>query len=91
MKINLTRPLDISPKLLSDSKKSQRENGSAIKDYLIEIKSVSSQLIFECTGDFASQQTIMGESTSNGISYVESLMSLLSRLEDINAGIIEQR
>jgi proliferating cell nuclear antigen len=39
---------------------------------LIEIKSVSSQLIFECTGDFASQQTIMGESTSNGISYVET-------------------
>ena len=26
-----------------------------------------------------------------GQSYVESLMSLLSRLEDINAGIIEQR
>ena len=38
---------------------------------LIEIKSVDNQLIFTCQGDFAQQETIMGESSSNGISYVE--------------------
>jgi proliferating cell nuclear antigen len=38
---------------------------------LIEIKSVENQLIFTCQGDFAQQETIMGENSSNGISYVE--------------------
>jgi proliferating cell nuclear antigen len=38
---------------------------------LMEIKSVSNQLIFTCHGDFAAQETIMGESNTNGISYVE--------------------
>jgi proliferating cell nuclear antigen len=38
---------------------------------LIEIRSVSNQLIFTCRGDFAQQVTTMGENTSNGISYVE--------------------
>ena len=37
---------------------------------LIEIKSVDNQLMFTCKGDFAQQETIMGEN-SNGISYVE--------------------
>lgn len=37
---------------------------------LIEIKSVDNQLVFTCRGDFAQQETIMGENT-NGISYVE--------------------
>lgn len=37
---------------------------------LIEIKSVDDQLMFTCKGDFAQQETIMGENT-NGISYVE--------------------
>ena len=37
---------------------------------LIEIKSVDNQLMFTCKGDFAQQETIMGENT-NGISYVE--------------------
>jgi len=39
---------------------------------LIEIKSVSNQLIFTCKGEFAHQETVMGESLSNGISYVEN-------------------
>lgn len=38
---------------------------------LIEIKSVDNQLIFTCQGDFAQQETIMGENNTNGISYVE--------------------
>ena len=37
---------------------------------LIEIKSVDNQLMFTCKGDFAQQETIMGEN-NNGISYVE--------------------
>lgn len=37
---------------------------------LIEIKSVDNQLVFTCRGDFAQQETIMGENT-NGISYIE--------------------
>jgi proliferating cell nuclear antigen len=37
---------------------------------LIEIKSADNQLMFTCKGDFAQQETIMGENT-NGISYVE--------------------
>lgn len=37
----------------------------------IEIKSIGSQLIFSCKGDFAEQETIMGE-TNNGLSYVQS-------------------
>jgi proliferating cell nuclear antigen len=40
---------------------------------LIEIKSVGSQLIFTCQGDFAQQETVMGESSSNGISYLEKV------------------
>jgi len=39
---------------------------------LIEIKSVSSQLIFTCKGEFAQQETIMGESSANGISYEQN-------------------
>jgi len=38
---------------------------------IIEIKSVGSQLIFSCKGDFASQETIIGE-TSNGLTFVKS-------------------
>ena len=38
---------------------------------VIEIKSIGSQLIFACKGDFAEQETIMGE-TSDGLSYVQS-------------------
>lgn len=38
---------------------------------LIEIKSAGSNLIFSCSGDFANQETIMGESMSNGIRYQE--------------------
>ena len=38
---------------------------------LIEIKSVDNQLIFTCQGDFAQQETIMGEHNTNGICYVE--------------------
>ena len=38
---------------------------------LIEIRSVSNQLIFTCQGDFAQQETIMGENNTNGICYVE--------------------
>jgi len=38
---------------------------------LIEIRSISNQLMFTCRGDFAQQETTMGENTSNGISYVE--------------------
>lgn len=38
---------------------------------LIEIKSLNNQLIFTCQGDFAQQETVMGESTTNGICYVE--------------------
>jgi proliferating cell nuclear antigen len=38
---------------------------------IIEIKSVGSQLIFSCKGDFASQETIIGE-TSHGLTFVKS-------------------
>ena len=38
---------------------------------LIEIKSVGSQLIFNCHGDFASQETVIGESSNNGMSFVK--------------------
>lgn len=38
---------------------------------IIEIKSVGSQMIFSCKGEFASQETIIGE-TSNGLSFVKS-------------------
>jgi proliferating cell nuclear antigen len=38
---------------------------------VIEIKSVSSQLIFACKGDFAEQETIMGE-TNDGLNYIKS-------------------
>jgi len=38
---------------------------------IIEVKSVGSQLIFSCKGDFAKQETIMGECTTNGMSYVK--------------------
>lgn len=38
---------------------------------LIEIKSLNSQLIFTCQGDFAQQETVMGESNTSGICYVE--------------------
>lgn len=37
----------------------------------IEIKSVGSQLIFSCNGDFAKQTTIMGE-TTDGITFVKN-------------------
>ncbi len=37
----------------------------------IEIKSVGSQLIFGCKGDFAQQETVMSESASNGMSFVK--------------------
>ena len=38
---------------------------------IIEIKSVGSQLIFSCKGEFARQQTVIGE-TSNGLNFVKS-------------------
>jgi proliferating cell nuclear antigen len=38
----------------------------------IEIKSAGKQLIFSCKGDFASQETIMGESSNNGMNYVQN-------------------
>jgi proliferating cell nuclear antigen len=37
---------------------------------IIEIKSVGNQVIFSCKGEFASQETIIGE-TSNGLSFVK--------------------
>jgi len=37
----------------------------------IEIKSVGTQLIFSCKGDFASRKTLMGE-TPGGMSYIEN-------------------
>lgn len=38
---------------------------------IIEIKSVGSQLIFSCKGDFATQETIMGE-TDSGLTFVKA-------------------
>ena len=38
---------------------------------IIEIKSVGNQLIFSCNGEFANQETIIGE-TSNGLTFVKS-------------------
>ena len=38
---------------------------------IIEIKSVGSQLIFSCKGDFATQETIIGE-TDSGLTFVKS-------------------
>ena len=38
---------------------------------VIEIKSVGSQLIFSCKGDFATQETIMGE-TDSGLTFVKT-------------------
>jgi len=37
----------------------------------IEIRSIGSQIVFSCKGDFAEQETIMGE-TTNGLYYVKS-------------------
>jgi len=37
----------------------------------IEIKSIGSQLILNCSGDFASQETILGE-TNNGLKYKQA-------------------
>ncbi len=37
---------------------------------VIEIKSVGNQIIFSCKGEFASQETIIGE-TTNGLSFVK--------------------
>lgn len=37
----------------------------------IEIKSIGSQLLLNCEGDFASQETILGE-TTNGLTYKQS-------------------
>ena len=38
---------------------------------VIEIRSVGNQLIFSCKGEFASQETIIGE-TSSGLSFLKS-------------------
>jgi proliferating cell nuclear antigen len=38
---------------------------------IIEIKSVGNQLIFSCKGEFAQQETIIGEA-NNGLSFVKS-------------------
>ena len=38
---------------------------------VIEIKSVGNQLIFACNGEFARQETVLGE-TNNGLSFVKS-------------------
>ena len=38
---------------------------------VIEIKSIGSQIIFSCKGDFASQETILGE-TSNGLNFIKT-------------------
>ena len=37
----------------------------------IEIRSVGNQIIFSCKGDFAEQETIMGE-TNSGLSYIQN-------------------
>ena len=37
----------------------------------IEIKSIGSQIIFSCKGDFAEQETIMGE-TNAGLTYIQN-------------------
>ena len=37
----------------------------------IEIRSIGSQIIFSCKGDFAEQETIMGE-TNSGLSYIQN-------------------
>lgn len=37
----------------------------------IEIKSAGSQLIFSCKGDFAQQETIMGESNNHGMKFTQ--------------------
>lgn len=41
---------------------------------VIEIKSVGNQLIFGCQGEFAKQETILGE-TNNGLNFVKSTQS----------------
>lgn len=38
---------------------------------VIEIKSAGSQLIFSCRGDFAQQETIMGESNNHGMKFTQ--------------------
>ena len=38
---------------------------------ILEIKSIDQQLIFSCKGDFASQETILGE-TNNGLKFVQN-------------------
>ena len=37
----------------------------------LEIKSVGNQLFFDCRGDFAEQQTVIGETTS-GMSFIQN-------------------
>lgn len=36
----------------------------------IQIKSIRGQLILDCKGDFANQETIMGESVTNGVNFI---------------------
>jgi proliferating cell nuclear antigen len=64
------------PEFKSIIKMSSGEFNKKCKDManisnVIEIKSIGSQLIFACKGDFAEQETIMGE-TGEGLSYLKS-------------------
>ena len=45
----------------------------------IEIKSIGSQLILNCCGDFASQETILGE-TNNGLKFIPLIPFKFSEL-----------
>ena len=39
---------------------------------VIEIKSIGAQLIFACKGEFAQQESILGE-TNNGLNFVKKI------------------
>ena len=48
----------------------------------VEIKCVTKYLIFKCTGDFASQETLMGE-VDSGLSYIKNSDNVVQGLFDL--------
>lgn len=55
----------------------------------IEIKAVDSSLILTCKGEFAEQETVIGECSSNGISFCQTQDSKDTEKEDTGSEIIQ--
>ena len=48
----------------------------------IEIKCITNYLIFKCNGDFASQETVMGE-VDSGLSYIKNSKNIVQGIFDL--------